>query len=319
MTRRQITWSAVVVLAMAVGRADAQVVRQATSDAWWTGPLLANSAATLPHGHFLVESYLYDVISRGQFDQGRIRQGVPRSDSYGSQSYLLYGLVDRFSIGLVPNFGFISGSERPNSSHVGAGDLGVMTQLRLTESDPHSRMPTISINVQETLPTGKYDRLERVFDGLGSGVYTTTLSLYSQKYFWLPTGRILRMRLNVSQAFSGHASVEDASVYGTESGFRGEVRPGQTTYVNGAWEYSMSRRWVAALDATYRHARSTQVTGYTPSLVTTSAPSDAVGLAPAVEYNWSGNVGVIFGTRLIVAGRNASATITPAVAINIVH
>lgn len=29
-------------------------------DAWWTGPLLAPSAATLPHGHIYIESYMYD-------------------------------------------------------------------------------------------------------------------------------------------------------------------------------------------------------------------------------------------------------------------
>lgn len=280
--------------------------------------MLANSAATLPRGHFLIESYLYDVVSTNQYDQNGARQRVPRSDSFGSQSYLLYGLVDRFSVGLVPNFGFNTGSDGARSSRIGAGDLGVMTQFRLTGSDPYSRLPVVSINVQETLPTGKYDRLgSRPADGLGSGAYTTTLSLYSQKYFWLPTGRIMRMRLNVSQAYSGSAPIEDVSVYGTDAGFRGDAKPGQSTYINGAWEYSVTQRWVAALDATYRHARSTEVTGNTSAA--SSGPSDAFGLAPAVEYNLSGNVGVLFGTRIIAAGRNTAASITPAVAVNIVH
>src|SRR5271154_5096031 len=37
--------------------------RQKLGEAWWTGPMLANNASTLPRGHFLVEPYLYDVIS----------------------------------------------------------------------------------------------------------------------------------------------------------------------------------------------------------------------------------------------------------------
>ena len=41
---------------MAVGEESAapSTFRQSRDDAWWTGPLLAASAATLPQGHFLV-------------------------------------------------------------------------------------------------------------------------------------------------------------------------------------------------------------------------------------------------------------------------
>ena len=37
--------------------------RQSLDDAWWTGPIIANSAVTLPQGHVLIEPYLFDVIS----------------------------------------------------------------------------------------------------------------------------------------------------------------------------------------------------------------------------------------------------------------
>ena len=43
---------------MRVDPSRVPVVRQSRDDAWWTGPMLANSAETLPKGHFLVESYL---------------------------------------------------------------------------------------------------------------------------------------------------------------------------------------------------------------------------------------------------------------------
>jgi hypothetical protein len=47
--------------------------------------------------------------------------------------------------------------------------------------------------------------------------------------------------------------------------------------------------------------------------------SDAIGFAPAIEYSWNSKIGVLLGTRVIAIGRNASATITPAIAINIVR
>jgi hypothetical protein len=49
--------------------------------------------------------------------------------------------------------------------------------------------------------------------------------------------------------------------------------------------------------------------------LTNSGWGDAYGSAPAVEHSWKRWVGV----RLIPAGHNADATVSPAFAINIVH
>lgn len=311
-------------LAMTVSLGGAQqasppssVVRQSLDDAWWTGPMLAPSAATLPRGHFLIEPYLYDVIAA-------------HSHGFGSLTYVNYGLADRVTVGLIPTAGFNKVSNGPSSSGVGLGDLTLQTQYRLTKFHAGSWIPTISVAVQETLPTGKYDRLgDRPSDGFGSGAYTTTLALYSQTYFWLPNGRILRMRFNVLQAFSSNVNVEDVSVYGTGAGFRGHAKPGSPFFADAAWEYSLTRSWVLALDVTYSHDGNTSVTGYNvldpgsvqnpPSIRLNAGSSDAFGFAPAIEYNWKPNLGVLLGTRVIPASHNTNASITPAVAINFVH
>jgi hypothetical protein len=293
------------------------VVRQSLDDAWWTGPMLAPSAATLPRGHFLIEPYLYDVTGA-------------HSNGFGSLTYVNYGLVDRVTVGLIPTAGFTKLSNGPSSSGVGLGDLTLQTQYRLTKFHPGSWIPTTSVAVQETMPTGKYDRLgDRPSDGLGTGAYTTTLALYSQMYFWLPNGRILRMRFNLSQGFSNNVNVEGVSVYGTDAGFRGHAKPGSSFFVDASWEYSLTRRWVLALDATYRHNGNTRATGYDirdPSGVQNpsgihldSGSSEVFALAPAIEFSWKPNLGVLLGTRVIPASHNTQATITPAVAINFVH
>src|SRR5215469_13870675 len=67
--------------------------RQSMQDAWWSGPLLANSANTLPHGHFLVEPYIYDVIG-------------PHTHAFGSRAYVEYGLIDRLTVGMIPIVGY---------------------------------------------------------------------------------------------------------------------------------------------------------------------------------------------------------------------
>jgi hypothetical protein len=179
--------------------------------------------------------------------------------------------------------------------------------------------------VEETLPTGRYDKLgERLSDGFGGGAYTTTVALNNQTYFWLRNGRILRMRFDVSQSLSSYANVEGASVYGTISGFQGHAKPGASSFMDAAWEYSLTRKWVLALDATYRHTGNTRVTGVDagetpPNIKINSGSSDAVGFAPAIEYNWKSTLGVLLGMRVIAIGHNTATTITPAIALNFVH
>ncbi len=291
--------------------------RQSLADAWWTGPMLANSAGTLPRGHILVEPYFYDVHSA-------------HSDSFGTRSYVLYGLFNKLTVGFIPITSFNEASGTPSSSRIGMGDLTLVAQYGLTKSHDHSWIPATAINIQQSFPTASYDHLgNRPNNGFGSGVYTTTLALNSQKLFWLPNGRILRMRFDISQSFSSSANVQDVSVYGTATGFRGTAAPGRSSGVDAAWEYSLTRHWVLALDLTYGHSSNTRVSGYNildstgaenpPSIVMNLGSSEAFGLAPAIEYNLNSNLGILLGTRIIPFGHNTTPSITPAVAINFVH
>ena len=295
----------------------ASVDRQALDDAWWTGPLLAPNASTLPRGHFLIEPYLYDVIGA-------------HSNGFGSLTYINYGLANRFTVGVIPTFGYNKLTTGLSSAGIGLGDVTVQGQFRLRQFHEGSWLPTISATVQETFPTGKYDQLgDRPSAGLGGGAFTTTVAIYMQTYFWMPNRRILRMRFNVSQAFSRQASVEGVSVYETGADFRGHADPGTSSLVDASWEYSLTRRWVLVLDATYRYTANTRVVGNNTSETNGAQNPDSVvvnlgsaetsGFAPAVEYSWKSTIGVIVGTRIIPGGHNTPMTITPVIAINIVH
>lgn len=318
---------AALILLVVSGLAAAQQSssREALNDAWWTGPLLAPSANTLPPGHMLIEPYLYDVTTQGFYNSNGTKVSAPHVNGFGSLTYINYGLANKFTAGLIPTFGYNVPSNGPTSAGVGVGDLTVQAQYRLHLFHEGSWIPTTSINVQETLPTGQYDHLgTRPSDGFGAGAFTTTLGLYAQTFFWMPNGRILRARFNVTQAFSRQVNVEDVSVYGTPQGFRGHASPGAAVVVDLAGEYSLTQRWVLALDATYRHQYNTPVSGYNISnpanpLLFNSGSSQTFGLAPALEYNFNSKVGVILGARIFPAGKNTTDSITPAIAINIVH
>ncbi|HEY2015117.1 MAG TPA: hypothetical protein VGH38_16525 [Bryobacteraceae bacterium] len=297
--------------------------RHPMNDAWWTGPMLANTPATAPRGHSLIETYVYDVTTQGAYTTSGTRQSAPHANSYGTLTYLIYGLSDKTGFGLLPTAGYNTAAGEPSSAGPGFGDLTMLLQRRLTTFHPCGRMPIVSVAVEQTLPTGSYDQLARPTNGYGAGAWATNPELLSQMYFWLPNHRIVRTRLDLSDAFSHPVSVRDASVYGTSTGFRGTAHPGSSFNLDNSWEYSVTRSWVLAADLTYRNTGNTRVTGsylQSPSRVTlNSGWSDAWGVAPAVEYSWKPYLGVLLGVRLFPAGHNTSDSITPAIAINFVH
>lgn len=304
------------------------MTQQSLDDAWWTGPLLAASPGTLPRGHWLIEPYVYDVIPYGRFDQNGTLRSTGAAHAFGSQTYIEYGLVNGFTLGLIPHLGLYESSAGQESSGFTVGDITLQGAYGLTQFHEGSHIPTTSLVIGETFPTGKYDRLDGRTDGaLGSGAYSTTVSLYSQSYFWMPNGRILRTRLDMSYSVSQWAAVHGESVYGTLGGFSGRAHPGPSFFADLALEYSATRNWVLATDFWWEHDGNTRVEGgYVPEITSALPPylvrdsgSDAVlYLAPAVEYNWSSTMGVIAGARVAAMGRNVAATVTPVAAINMV-
>ena len=199
--RRYVALVALMVAGLLVGAAGAEaqqetsppssVARQSLDDAWWTGPMLAPSAATLPRGHFLIEPYLYDVTAA-------------HSNGFGSLTYVLYGLTNKLTVGTIPTGGLNKMSDGPSSSGFQYGDIPLQAQYRLTQFHAGSWIPTTSVVVQETFPTGNYDRLGS--SGYGSKPARKTPSL----------GCALSLRgvagssngLLTRQCFSGKKSIE---------------------------------------------------------------------------------------------------------------
>ncbi len=300
--------------------------QQSLDQAWWTGPLLAPNASTMPQGHWLLEPYLYDLVTYGHFDRSGTLRSAGAAHDIGNQSYIEYGLVNGFTLALIPRLGFHESSAGQDSSGFTVGDITLQGSYGLTQFRQGSWIPTTSLVIGETFPTGKYDRLDGRTDGaLGSGAYSTTVSLYSQTYLWMPNGRILRARLDLSYEMSRWTSVQGMSVYGTVEGFNGRAHPGQSFVADLAFEYSVTQQWVLATDFDWEHDGNTRVEGgYLPTttsalppyLVQNSGSDDLLYLAPAVEYNWSSSMGVIAGARIAALGRNIGATVTPVAAIN---
>ncbi len=300
---------------------------QSGDEAWWTGSLLSASAATLPPGHWLVEPFATDAITDAYYDSSGNRHSAPRLEDVGAAAYIMYGLVDGFSIGMLPHVALSQHSSTEGSSGFAAGDVTLISQLRLTRFDPDGWVPATSLLLEETVPSGRYDRLSNgLAAGTGGGAYTTEVAVYAQTIVHAYRSRPLRIRINLTYGRSDSVALRDVSVYGTPVGFVGHAHPGAAVTGVSAWEYSITRNWVLALDLVYQHQNNTQVSGYAPATLSgldgtapyqTNSGADALwSLAPALEYNFNANIGVIAGARLPVAGRNAGRSVIPALALN---
>lgn len=281
--------------------AEADRYRAAMKEARWTGPLLASNAETLPKGHFYTEPYFFDGISGGDHHPG-------------TSGFYQYGLADSWTVGVQPFFGL--GTQRYNRD-VSIGDFKLLSQVRLNHFTAEHRAPSVAIVTNLKLPTGKSDHLRELKNGHGSGSFAPEVGINVQQYFLLKNGRLLRGRINVLKDFALRHDVSGRSVYGTTADFKGHARPGsKTTLIVGA-EYSLTREWVLALDVERDQWGRTKVSGRDGNglVQQSSEKSWNVGVAPAVEYNWSDRAGAIFGIWIVPKGHNTQASVTPALAI----
>lgn len=286
--------------------------QEAVDDAWWTGPLLTLPAETLPKGGVDVGTALWDTISEApSANEGRQNQ-------YGLLPFVLYGVSDDFNLGFFPSFGLTQISRGQMSSGAGLGDTALEVEYRLHDFHQGEHLPTISLDLAESFPTGRYDQLNRVSEGLGAGTYATTLSLFTQDWFWTPTGRILRAELNLSATLNTRAGLRGMSVYGTSNGFLGHADPGASFAEDLTLEYSLSRNWSAAAEFQLQRNGATRIAGEDgPAAIATRAPaSQALYVAPYVEYNWSATQGTMLGVRVFAGGHNQTASVMPMVLFN---
>lgn len=284
--------------------ADIERLAAAMKAARWTGPMLASTAETLPKGHFYTEPYFYDVIVAGDHHPG-------------SSGFYQYGLLDNLTVGFQPSFA--TATNRLDRD-IAIGDFKLISQLRLTHFRAGHQVPTIAVDFNEVIPTGKDDRLGPHEEGHGAGAFATEVGVNVQHYFLLGNGRLLRGRINVLQRFPYRTTVTGRSVYGTNAAFRGHAKPGAKTTLIGAVEYSLTNEWVLAMDVEadfYRRTRIEGREGGTGPLIRTSSPASRdIGFSPAIEYNWSPSTGALLGVWIIPKGHNAPASVTPALAIS---
>ena len=197
--------------------------------------------------------------------------------------------------------------------------------FQLYYDTPGTWAPAVKLALKANAPLGKYQKLnpnDKGTDAGGGGSWNPAVGLVFSRLFHYTGVHFLAARLALLYAVPNSVHVKGLNVYGGGRGTHGTVYPGPFFTADLGLEYTLAQKWALALDVFYVHENHTRFKGTKGE--TNGIPnnmggpsSEQISLAPAIEYNWNANYGVIAGVWFSVAGRNAEEFINGVIAINI--
>jgi hypothetical protein len=301
--------------------------RQQLGDAWWTGPLQTPSANTIPKNHWYIETYFVAEQDNGSYGNSGTKYGANSKagcaigiqcgydNNYTQETLMTYGLMNNFNFQILTAFGGTQGgSGVATTPGIDVELARIRLPYRLVKYKEGNWYPSFSFVPEVNIPVGS------------SSVWTPGIGFWAIRPFWMPNGRILRIRasediwfpksgksVSLGNCAAGATTCKmDKAVYGkTQIGF----------------EYSLTKKWVPAFDfvignyggqTKFNGVAATGVTGFTAAgtpIIGTLAGTRSYAVDPALEYNFTENTGIIFGAEITVGGTNAGSYIAPQIAL----
>lgn len=279
---------------------------------FYSGPLLAPSAYTVPKGKINVQPYFFWQRNWGIYDRTWHRVRTRSSLQFKFLSVFQLGVTDFLDLNSTIQAVL---NRKEDQHHFGYGDTSFLVGLQLLDGIRGKAMPACKLLAGVIFPTGKYDGLleQRLgIDATGAGSYGTTFSLNFQKNFnYLikdtsdpKASHPFRIRWNFGYTISSNTHVKGISAYGGDKNTRGTVHVGNNLSSIFAWEYSFNRFWVFATDWQYTFSSKSTFSGKTTEPVGTPE-SQNWSVAPAIEFNLNSNFAALAGAWFSLGGKNS--------------
>ena len=286
---------------------------------WMTGPLLAPSGHTLAAGHTNVEPYLFVTDSFGTYTRKWARHNTPTTITVNPTAVITQGLSRHFDFQAAIPYVY---NHKSGQSSAFFADISTTLGYQLLEQNKANWMPDLRLTLQETFPTGEYNDLnpaKKGTDATGAGSYQTSFGANFQKT-WQFNSRYLRSRLSFIYTIPSSIKLTGVDAYGGSAATNGTLTYGNKFVTDLGFEYTLTNNWVPALDIVYEVSGNKNSFSGTPGTSTPSKPGgDQVALAPAMEYNFSQNLGIIAGVWFTVAGKNTADFVSGVFALNYYH
>lgn len=312
---------------------------QATPTPWFTGPLLAPSPTVVPAGSWSIEPYFFAIKTPAAYDKEWQPQSNPTLWTVSCQIPVWVGLTNWLDLQIQPTLNW--NHKQGSGAHWSLGDLVLQLEFQLyRDSLPHKTwLPSIKFALREGIPTGKYRNLDpkkSSTDLGGSGSWNTAFELVFGRIFQLSNTHFLTSRLGFTYTLPSPVHVKGFNAYGGGLGANGTAYPGKNFQVDLGLEISLSRNWAFALDILGVWQSRSKFSG-NPGIanvdslfapISPELPSEGslaindvksyiqYSLAPALEYNFNENFGIIGGTWFTIAGKNVSEFYSAVIAIN---
>jgi hypothetical protein len=294
---------------------------------WLTGPLVCPSALTIEAGSYNIEPYLYVTDNPAIYDNDWHANSIPPQWTIETQIPVWVGLTNWCDVQFQPTFAW--NHKKGGGGAWVLGDMVLQFDFQLFRDElPHKTwIPSIKFAIRETIPVGKYRNLnpkKLSADQGGYGSWATAAQLVFGRLFYFSGTQFLNTRLGFQYYFyNSPVHIKGYSAYGGGIGANGTIRPGANFQADLGLEYSVSRHWAFALDLVGYWEGKADFTGYSgidPLLGTdTTVASSAeiqYSMAPAIEYNWNENLGIIAGAWFSVAGKQISEFYSFVFAVN---
>ncbi len=284
---------------------------------WLTGPIVAPSGHAVPAPHVNYEPYFYWIQNPEKYDKHWNAHKTSNPRQLQIQPTFQIGMNSFMEFDINPSFSY-NNNQSKHSWVLNDCPWGLGIQL-LHDKPGVTWYPAIKLKVGSNIPLGKYQRLDadkKGTDDGGSGTWAPNMGLVFSRLFWIKGKNYLATRYFIQYAVPTPVHVKGINNYGGARGTRGRVFPGNVFFTDLGMEYTCNQNWALAMDIAYQHNNKQRFSGRKGGVSMTAPSSEQISLAPALEYNWNANVGVIGGCWFAVAGRNSTRFVQWIVALN---
>ncbi len=290
---------------------------------WMTGTLLSPSGRVTKGGHVGFEQYCYLNSADSKYDSDWKKIESQRSIWDATlESSLTVGLTG-WAECYLNSFWHYTSVGGAQSYELGDAKFGIGIQL--VEESQEDYWPSIKLTIAETFPTGKYDFFDPQAlgsDAGGFGRYSTKAQLAISRLIRLSGIYWLNLRLAANYNFPASTHVQGLNTFGGALDTDGWISQGQWMEAFFGLQLTLAQRWTFSFDALAIYEKPIRFKGY-PGFIAPNVPavfphhcSASYSIAPALEYNWSQQVGIIGGVWFSIAGKNSLAFTNGVIALN---
>ncbi|MBS0620988.1 MAG: hypothetical protein JSS61_05980 [Verrucomicrobia bacterium] len=273
---------------------------------WFTGPIITPNPTTVPPGHPGLELDLIATKNYGFYDsQGKVNR---TPTIWGIQPLFDFQVGFNRILGAELIGSMVTNSCKGESS-TRLADSIFRLGFQVSIDKEGSWIPDFRILLQETFPTGKYQKLslkKRGADSTGQGSFQTGVQCVFQKAFCMNKSHSFRLRGSIGYFVPSAVVVKGLNCYGGDTNTKGTIYLGNyyTGFLYG--EYALSRTWAFACELNYQQGENGKFTKMRGPKI--QVPSfNQLSVLPEIQHTYSENLGIIFGGWFTVSGRNSSA------------